>query len=286
MPEEQVNTEEIAEGTGGEQVTETEIDGVKCQQGDDGNYYVGSVAVFDNRKVPFRNVAEEYKRKSSETEQEYQGRLTQMEQDFNNRVQEMQQQSAQQQSKLSDDEAFDKYGVSASQYEAMRQDFLKEQEQHRLQERSQSMQYMAGQSVETQMIQAERSPEFKDFFNNDTLVQELYNTLGQLPAEVRMRPDIVENTIYLLKGKHFKEFEETIAEQARKKALENRQVVGEIQSVGSTVKTSSGQSYAVDDAVREFARINDKPLEEAAEIMDYARKAKQKALEDRKRGVI
>ena len=275
MPEEEVEvTEESADSQASESsYNSVRISGQDFEVGEDGNVNIPANFVADDSGKPYFNQFQEATKKVDSTKTQYEQRIQDMERQYSTILS----QNTTPAPQHDPDDYVDGTNLTYKDLGAIerRQSEALTSELKNL--RNEIYNNQAEVNLNQQKFALRQDAKFKTFFQNKSFETELDERLKYLSLESALQPDIVKGAAKMVIGDHFDEFVKEATDKARRSALENRTIVGEVQLGESTVK-SGGKQIRVTPEIEQFARDSDLPLEMAAEVIEErnARLAKMK----------
>jgi len=231
-----------------------EKDGVKYTLDEEGNYCIGDIKVLDHKGVPYYNRTREVERKQKEAINDYEQKLRGYEESFQQELAKIQ--NAQQ--GLKDDEIDPETEMTGRQLRALEGKIKKEIQDNLSKIQIEAAQERAKINIESQRYKLEQDPEYKDFFQNPELVEELEERLNErnLSLDSALMPGIVETAVWMIIGKHRKSFMKSATEKGKKSALQQRKIVGEIETLPVGGGSSGGTRVVMNSEVREIMEQN------------------------------
>ena len=264
-------TEDYAQDAGSEpEVQSAEKDGITYELDADGNHCLQGVPVLDPKGVSFRNRMSELDRKLESVDDKIAARVAEAENRYREELSRMRVEHVD----MVSEEAFDPdawnedAGMTEGQLKTIEDRLVKTVSGLVNAQQSELAPLVIGNNIENQKDALRKKEDYIDFWSDPKFEQQLDAQLSTLDINVRSKPGIVENCMKLIIGDNLSEFRRLAVERERTRWSENRSIVGEIQS-GRTSPMRTSKGHSVTAEVRRFARDNQMPVEEAAELIHY-----------------
>jgi len=240
---------------------EVDVGGVKYTLDAEGNYVnAAGVAVLDKKGVPFYNRAREYGRKEEEHKQSIADLNAQHLKELatiNNRQQQPQDL----------DDIDENTGLTFRQLQSLD----KRNSGNITQILDIVDNRMANSQIANETARLQNDPKFKDFFSNASYKSEMDVELKKLSIQTASMPNIVNQVVQMVRGRHMDEIVKTAEKRGRTNALENRHIVGEVSLGNSSGVNTSGGRRASNKEMKQAANMG-VSLASYFEIMDHKNK--------------
>lgn len=240
-------------------------DGVEYTKDDQGNFCINNIPVLDSKGVPWHNRGMEAVRIKQEADE----RLAEA-----NRIHQAELDAARTPKTPEhnpddiDQETGLTYGA-LSKIEKKNQaaiDAAVKAEQIR------NMNVNANTNITNQKHFLKDSPKYKEFFENPKYVEEMEGHLQHISLESAMMPNIVEEAISLVLGKHIDDIYRDAERKAKTSIEQHREIIGEVK-LGKSAGSNAGKTVLITPEIEEAARDMKISVEAAAEVI-YKRQAR------------
>jgi hypothetical protein len=240
---------------------EVEVNGASYTQDAEGNYLnAAGVAVLDSKQVPFFNRAREIDRKDADHKQELADLKEQHRLDI---------EAASKPAQNNPEDYDDATGLTFGQLSAL--DKRNANSMGNIMSAVDNR--IADQQISGEKFRLQQNPQYKDFFANSAYVAEMDKKLANLSLQSASMPDIAEQVISMVQGRHIGDIVKNAEKRARTAALEGREIVSEVALGGSAGVNTSGK--IVTRALMKEAGEMGVSVDSLLEIKEHKRKLKE-----------
>jgi len=239
------------------------VGGVEYTKDDQGNYCIGSIPVLDPQGIPWHHRGKEIDRVRADKADSDRKLAEALEKIKNPPVNEPQHDPND-----IEPETGLTYGALAkieARAEAKAKKLLGD-------ESKRNLNINANTNITIQKHYLKGSPKYKSFFENPQYVKEMEAQLNSLSLESAMLPDIVEQAISLVLGKHIDDIYRAAEKKAKEDNEHHREIVGEVK-LGKSAGAYAGKTVDITPEIEELAKDMGVSTEIAASSY-YKRKAR------------
>lgn len=236
-----------------------EIKGVKYELNADGEYCLNGVPVLDKEKVPFYNRGKEVDRVKFEAEQNRLALEARHKKELETALK----------PPITEpnlDDVDPETGLTYGQLKGIEKRIEGKILGNINQVENRTANMQAQQNIKMQKHQLANNPKYKSFFENDQYAKEIDKCLANVSLEVALMPDVVEQAVKLVIGGHYDELVKEENKRAIEKAMEDRQIVGEVK-LGKSGGSLQERKIKVTPEIERAAQQMKISLEAAAEII-------------------